>query len=75
MHEKKKRKANMKVRDCMNYINTDILRVGTAAALADKGVSWSTARAWLHRLGFMVLSHSKGTCRQFYMTDCKHLRL
>jgi hypothetical protein len=56
---KKKRKANMKVRDCMNYINTELLRVGTAAALADKGISWSTARAWLHRLGFMVLNHSK----------------
>ena len=57
---KKSKQANMKVRNCMTFINTELLRVGTEAALTDKGISWSTARAWLCRLGFMVMNHKKG---------------
>ena len=61
VHAKKKRKANMKVKDCMNYINTELFKICTPSALTSKGISWSTARAWLHRLGFMVTNHKKGT--------------
>jgi hypothetical protein len=53
----------------MNYINTDVLRVGTAAALADKVISW---RALLGHgcigLGSWCLVFRKNTYCQIYMT-------
>lgn len=45
----------------MSYMNTELFKVDTPSALTSQGISWSTACAWLHRLGFMGLSHKKGT--------------
>ena len=64
-HAKKSGKPNMKVKDFMNYVNDNLLRVSDTEgnALIDKPICWSAARNWLHMLGFRVHSHRKGKGR------------